>query len=386
MPQETTEESESAVRVTPARESFEMWALSLGLNRKTTGILRHNDISSKEILVLLSDEILAEMELSVGQTLLLQKAIQDLKDKRSSSRGAGALLTSQDLAQTNIKSAESAEQDHGLSGAGKLFDELFLPTTDGPRSKSPYIIDTIKENDQAKYTFPPGQDPRLLLTTKATNKKAIHIADHLSEKAKIRRLARKKKMAKSTYTTIDDQGRLVVIDDDEKTYSDIRFSEWNTANCRVMAQLLKKGDLDVADIDFYLSYTIYISELVDRFTWESILAYDHSYRERQAEHSFPWGTNTYMMESMLLPISFQTVTRSEGRSGQYTSNRNGMNRKSQENCHQFLAHGTCRFGDKCKFQHPSLNQSNDPKNGQQHPQGTQAPKQMQGALKPMTQK
>ena len=223
--------------------------------------------------------------------------------------------------------------------------------------------------DPANHVF----DPRTLLTIKSSTKKAVHITSFLSEATKKRRQSRKKK-----FVVGQSQGdaQLVFTPDEEHPYSGISIEEWSAANCRVMADLIKTGDLALPDVEYYLAYTVQIYEHAQRYEWEGLLDYDHQYRERQAEHGFPWGSNTGNMELNLLQTKrtepayrdrrpFQQESRSQGQrynnyNRAYSSNgRKDYNRPRQHQdqdqvCRQYInSRGNCPYGDRCIFVHPT---------------------------------
>ena len=96
-------------------------------------------------------------------------------------------------------------------------------------------------------------DPRTVLTIIATSHKAVHITQFLTEATKKKRQSRKKTLVLST-----DDCDVVVQRDDDHPYSGIRLEEWSTANCRLMAYLMRSGSLRSADVEYYLSYTTQI--------------------------------------------------------------------------------------------------------------------------------
>ena len=69
---------------------------------------------------------------------------------------------------------------------------------------------------------------------------------------------------------------------------------------RLLSQLLRKGDLPLVDVELYLTYTMLIYELADRYEWGSIMEYDVHYREMQAQHQFKWGDLSAVNQPHLL--------------------------------------------------------------------------------------
>ena len=67
-----------------------------------------------------------------------------------------------------------------------------------------------------------------------------------------------------------------------------------------MAHLRQIGRLSDDQRDYYLSYTVTISDFADSYTWSSILSFDHMYREMQTAHNLQWGVISPTMQLQLL--------------------------------------------------------------------------------------
>ena len=116
-------------------------------------------------------------------------------------------------------------------------------------------------------------------------------------------------------TNVDNS--VVLQSDDRHPYSGITLSEWGASNTRIMAHLLKSGQLAADKIDYYLAYTTTIFEYYELYEWEGVLEFDHSYRERQAEHQFQWGYIPPHMELSLLARPRRPASRHNGPSGAF---------------------------------------------------------------------
>ena len=62
-------------------EIFEIseWAIENGINRKTVSVLRKEELTSKDSLILLNEAVIVELGLTMGQRKLLFAAISKLK-------------------------------------------------------------------------------------------------------------------------------------------------------------------------------------------------------------------------------------------------------------------------------------------------------------------
>ena len=91
---------------------------------------------------------------------------------------------------------------------------------------------------------------------------------------------------------------------------------WIAANARIMAALYDSDDLDHGAAKDYMAYTAKIGELVSRYTWASVLAYDQEYRRQQAAARFRWGSDSQHLCTVLLKEKAATPTGIKQRGGQ----------------------------------------------------------------------
>ena len=82
---------------------------------------------------------------------------------------------------------------------------------------------------------------------------------------------------------------------------------------RLLNHLLATNQIKRKDIEFYLAYTTKIYEFAEKYEWNSVLIYDYTYREIQAEHDFMWGTFSPHMELQLLVPKRTRANRREDR-------------------------------------------------------------------------
>ena len=76
--------------------------------------------------------------------------------------------------------------------------------------------------------------------------------------------------------------------------------QWTAASCRILAKLLLEGKIGVDGVAHYLSYTVKISCLAQRYVWATVLLYDREYRRAQANYNFPWGSDVPHLVSVHL--------------------------------------------------------------------------------------
>lgn len=230
-----------------------------------------------------------------------------------------------------------------LASSGKTLNSLLNPSDN---TKTVSGLNPAVHYDKDKF------DPRCTLTVKAKSKKAVHISQFLHEGAKRRRQNMGRNVIIDTQAGGDKQDHLILHSDDQHPYAHITIAEWGAANCRVLNYLLQEGQIKRSDIEYYLAYTATINDFAEKYEWHSILAYDYEYRELQAEYGFNWGvTNPHLETQMLVPRKKVNPNLS------YKPSNAKRQPSEAEVCKLWLAHGQCRFGDKCRYRHTSISKT-----------------------------
>lgn len=347
--------------------NFDDWATEAGLNRKTAGALRKEDLAQKKSLCLLREEDIFRLkDVSIGQGRLLQEAVRSLSIINQCAR---AITPTPDQGPTCTERVAHVPPAGPVTGVDQAPKEVGEITIKDLRQQAATLGDAGKEldnwlNDNSVQSVEKCSssnvvnsscahahhhmsinDPRAILTVKATCKKALHITQFLGENAKHKQKIRRKDVILSTA----DDDRLVLRADESHPYSGITLHEWGAANMRLLNRLLASGELPRDHIEYYLAYTATINDFYAKFEWNSILDFDFQYREQQAQHGFPWGQINPMMElQLLIPRPPRMDTRAPPRNGKANPN--------QTECRQWIANnGYCRFGASCKFKHIPLN-------------------------------
>jgi len=334
--------------------NFEDWATENGLSRRTSKYLRDEELTTPKLISLITEKDLVMFPLPLGQKKTIQAAIDAFQDATGTPprpspdvTAASEVLGSAETAEENATAADAVNMDNlrltkDILDGGKTFDELLNLT-----SRQPEYV--------SKPAFTQF-DPRAILTVKASQRKALHITDFLSERTKKRRQSRRRGLVLTASDS--DKDRLVLKSDDDHPYSGIRMDEWGAANCRVMNALIGKQLLSRGDVEYYLAYTARIFEFAAKYDFESVLDYDHQYRELQAEHEFQWGTTSPDMELRIL-VDKQNAARGPRRyrdqepwapQGVKNTGQTGIH---VQECKLFKARGYCPFGDKCRYSHPT---------------------------------
>ena len=338
---------------------FDEWAHNAGLSRKATAVLRQEDLTTRRTLVLLKLCDVRSLNLQLGQTKLLEAAVNELNtmDKMTTpvaaANDAEGVAAPVGLPRTGDTATEMDSltlsnlrlQAGHISASGELLDNLLKDVTSPEKTSQ----NSRPNSETTSYS---GFDPRVNLTVKSKNNKAVHITQFLSERSRKRRISKQKELVLSSATD-SDQLSLVKLDDDHP-YAGIFLSEWASANMRLMAHLRQIGRLPDDQTDYYLSYTVTILDFSDSYTWSSILSFDHMYREMQAAHNLQWGVISPTMQLQLLVPKNRLTDNNPLTPGANNSSKRQINssqQKTGEICRMFTSRGYCNFGEKCRYRH-----------------------------------
>ena len=230
--------------------NFDTWVTELNLPRKVSQILRQEELTTKDTLILLNEGDVKSLGLPLGSAKLLIKVIKEWQ--------AESVTSADTEDQTSEK--EPMNNEATLDGAGKLLDELLSTQTPSQLHTKNHHVDGIS-------TF---MDPRSILTMKAQTKKAVHITQFLSEKSK-----RRKQNKRKEYVLKSSESETIVFKtDDEHPYLGIQMEEWGAANMRILNHLLSVNSIERGDVEYYLAYTTRIFEFAETYDWNSVLNYD----------------------------------------------------------------------------------------------------------------
>ena len=345
--------------------NFDGWCNEHELDREITRVLRAQHLDKFDQLQEIGDSELTRIGLSVGHGLQLRRALialgnshlyrektatnsqkeaesedefedsrEYVPESRPESRPRGG-----ERNKTALDAAEDALEALMSSGS-----DITLPGTGSSQGESPALTRTASR-------FKDLHDPRMLLTVKASSKKARKILQFVTDKVKER--IQKRKKDRLVFTQSED-GAILFKPAEEEVHS-ITMAEWGAANMRLLSDLLGSGELAYTDVEFYLAYTMQIYELSERFEWASLMEFDNRYREIQAEYGFRWGDMRFASQIQLLTPRTSKPQLGPRRTP-YTA--------PKEDCKKWLASGGkfCPFGSNCRFQHKSLQNNAASKN------------------------
>ena len=315
----------------------EAWASKHHLNRNTTRALRREELLDVELLKVLTRRDINRLELSVGQARALICAVAAVGNPIQVTDEEERAEDEQNQAEQHGDDEEEAgDLPLQLQKANEDLDRFLAQDADRP---------AVAVGPGAGGAGPvyPNYDPRMNLTVKAVTKKAHQVISFLPEAVRTKINRRKR----DRMVLSDSPGGTVSLKMQDGGQVYISWDEWSAANTRIMAHMLREGDLRRADVEYYLAYLTYIYELVPHYEWTSILEFDTRYREIQAQHGFPWGTLAPHLDTVL--VAKKAMLGSKGK-GSGDKQRVRSEDKNQI-CKMFATRGTCPFGAGCKYRH-----------------------------------
>jgi len=113
---------------------------------------------------------------------------------------------------------------------------------------------------------------------------------------------------------------------------------------------------------YYIAYTVKISEMAEGHLWPSVMAFDRSYHQLQAQHGFRWGSDTPHLTAVNLKPRIASTAVTGAMSVKATKpHEQGNNQSSQKKsyrkphvCGLSSKAERCPFGDRCKYEHRCL--------------------------------
>ena len=136
----------------------------------------------------------------------------------------------------------------------------------------------------------------------------------------------------------------------------VTLAQWSVANLAILYRLVAESKLHAGNILDYLSYTIKVCQLVQRYTLISVLLYDREYRQLQARHGFRWGTDvphfhTIHLQAGTVRQTQQASTRANaGTQRNTTSTAQNVTVDGKVICKLYTSKAGCHYKE-CKFVH-----------------------------------
>ena len=293
---------------------FEEWCSNNELSKKVVELLKKENLTSKRSLSLLEKEDIGTFGLATGDRLLLVAAVMELKEEIGLGLGKPQGTTDQ------------------LGGLHELLQRCQVNET----GLKPNLLGTGQSlhSEPTVYIGPTKGEAALKIVDFIFGGVGPDESEiELSGGATLKLPGAKPKLEK------------------------VSPASWGAANMRIFAKLLQEGKLAQEQILDYIAYTIKVSELACRFSWQSVLMYDHEYRGLQAAYGFRWGTDAPHLSTVALReranIPGQGQSHQQGRGGPGSTGKRRIAHSGREFCLQWNR-GSCTFGTRCNYEHACL--------------------------------
>lgn len=137
---------------------------------------------------------------------------------------------------------------------------------------------------------------------------------------------------------------------------DVQPAQWVSANSIILAEMIQqdKPDIPLSTLVLdYMSYTVKIGQLANRYTWSSVILYDDEYRDLQFHHQYRWGSDSSHLSTITLverPERFKRQFNKPTRSEKGSASSLSPSPKFDRPC-TYFNEGNCFHKEKCKFPH-----------------------------------
>ena len=174
------------------------WETRNGLNRKTTEALSKEDYASLAVLRAMTASDVAALNITGGQARTLKLALGGLGNPAF--RPSAPTTQPRETAVTEaVGPAAAVEMEGDDSGrailqAGEMLDALWAGDGDGETKRALGNVAGYQAPDKDKWGDPASYDPTMLLTMKASTKKACQVTAFVPESVK-QRLIKKRREA-----------------------------------------------------------------------------------------------------------------------------------------------------------------------------------------------
>ena len=337
---------------------FAKWIAAVPLIPTTQRLLNQQGLNVEELLLQLTDAEVIRLGLPIGQELRLRTALCDLGNvhvsRPSTARAEGDATESSsfDEEETYADAQAPVPQPAATAAGPKTANASALNSASDSLDSflkalpNDFALDPAVSAPASKPSR--TSDPRMLLTVRVRSKKAEKIVNFLPERTRERIQRRKRERLVLSHS---EDGTITFKPGEDECYS-LTVSEWAAANMRLLSHILRQGDLAYSDVELYLSYTMQIHELADRFEWASVVEFDTRYRELQAEYAFDWGDMHHCTQFHILQTKRHTPN---SHASVYSGARHppAGPADAKEDCKKWLASGgkNCPFGKRCRYAH-----------------------------------
>jgi len=321
----------STLHVAPSTtdEEFTEWTNSAGISTATIVKLRQAGFTTLRAVKLLREQDIIMLQLdTLAENRLLEQAVDDLK--------------SPPCIQTQ-RPTPSADADISPPIAS-LADLLSgCSPESAPTSATAASLD---------------QDPRLLLQPESTGE-GLRIVNFIPKPFEDNTAEEEEfaQTADGTTMFVRKAGKRILA-------HEVSPAQWIVANARIQHALMTAGQLSPQAVPDYLGYTAKIGHYATLYTWQSVMAFDHAYRQSQAALNFRWGTeaqhlvNVHLKRRQVAPstsgggVKTTPMTRRQRPNGMSVPPKaqGPFTKDGQEICRLFND-GMCKWGTRCQRAH-----------------------------------
>ena len=397
---EGTEGNEEVEAPVTSDFNLQEWGKSIGLLRKTTQYLSSEALTSKRVLLMLEKEEVFHLPLPLGQQKVLWAGLLELEGVRPPPAGTtsaepvnqhggdsgltqnsgqpSATLTGQPApGPVNPDTGLPPPVSHPGIGPGVTttpLDSLLQPLTQAlGYSLAPGSTGGAAGAQPLNYALAPGATGGVTVlpsgVTIGQPNPAYHLPPLLQQTGKpvliTDFVTPGVEEVELPVAGSGDSPPVLKAGPKKPRLENITQPQWFAANARILSGMMANRTPDL-EVRSYLTYVTKTCELADRYEWSSVLLYDQEYRQQQARHRFPWGSDMPHFHK----VHLREKKEAAGSGRHYNSSRYGNPRdkiRAQEPCRLYNV-DRCNFSN-CKFQHVCSVQGC----GQAHPQ-TQHPK------------
>ena len=331
--------------------NFIDWSKEYKLKKATTDALAKEDLNNKEVLLLADPVVINSCAITMGQKILLSKALAELGNPHYK-RAEPACLPG------------SGAQATASRGPGSIF----APASPA-KSTSSVLRELDAEVDQIKTSskeqmFAEGSSLEFLTKKRDMYDVLTILGCGVQNKANVvfpydtlttaqKAVVDRRKKEKNVFEK-DAEGKLVMKPDVTNVHP-LSMAEWGFGAAKVGLQLLQEGTLNIEEYVRYNAYVATVWLMAQKNEWASVREFDSTYRENQARFNFPWGESNRYMEDHCL-VKFQDRTSTKSRGNKQGPSYNSLSSQRSNNgrglyCHAFAASGHCNYGQSCRYPH-----------------------------------
>lgn len=305
---------------------FDKFAKENGLSSATVAALESEELNTYGSLMLLGDTFdtdVSDLKISVGQRVLLRKALKSLTPTTHADPPIQDFkpVTSKDL-----------QKDKALN---QLLGEI------STESSAFGLNDLLAFEKESKTHVPAGSPPA---ADSEGKHKTLFIKDFISNNRIVPNDPDEKELFSGSGSSVFMRSQGVKVRPEN-----VSIAQWTAANMRILAKLIDRGDIvSKQDIIDYMKYTEELGDYFQIYTTPSVMLYDHRYRERQAKENFRWGTPDFHAVNFYLRPNIRNSSPNIAMGGKQKPILKDS--KGQNLCRDYQTESGCKRRS-CKFSH-----------------------------------